>query len=149
MQHSLLLSPSTIRKLLLPRMTKIIELVHRFGKHVFHHDDGAIRLILPDLLAAGIDILNPIQWRCKGMEREALAKDFGAKVVFHGGMDNQQTMPFSSPEQIRNEVRKNIELFSKGKGYIVAPCHNLQANTPTSNVVALYEAIKEFGPTGL
>jgi len=145
MQHSLLLSPRTIRTVLLPRMTRIIELVHSCGKHVFHHDDGAIRLIIPDLLDAGIDILNPIQWRCKGMEREALARDFGARVVFHGGMDNQQTMPFHTPEQIREEVRENIELFSKGRGYIVAPCHNLQANTPTENVQALYQAVNDFG----
>ena len=148
-QQSLLLGPRIIRTLLLPRMTRIIELVHSFGKHVFHHDDGAIRLILPDLLAAGIDLLNPIQWRCKGMERAALARDFGSQVVFHGGIDNQQTMPFGTPEEVRAEVRENIELFSGGKGYIVAPCHNLQANTPTRNVAALYEAVHEFGRTGI
>jgi uroporphyrinogen decarboxylase len=148
-QQSLLLSPRTIRAMLLPRMTRIIELVHSFGKHVFHHDDGAIHPIIPDLLASGIDILNPIQWRCKGMEREVLARDFGSLVVFHGGIDNQETMPFGTPEEICAQVRENIELFSGGRGYIVAPCHNLQANTPTQNVVALYDAVHKFGQIGI
>ncbi len=144
-QQSLLLSPATIRQRLLPRMKRIVDLVHSCGKFVFHHDDGAIRKILPDLVATGIDLLNPIQWRCRGMEREALARDFGPQVVFHGGIDNQQTLPFGRAEEVRAEVRDNLRLLAGGRGYIVAPCHNLQANTPTENVLALYEAVREFG----
>jgi uroporphyrinogen decarboxylase len=142
-QESLLMSPKTFRRFLKPRMAKLIELIHSHGARVFHHDDGAIRTVIPDLIEIGIDILNPIQWRCRGMDRVALAESFGSQVVFHGGIDNQQTLPFGTAEDVRRQVRENIEIFSGGRGYVVAPCHNLQANTPTENVVALYKAVHE------
>ena len=144
-QESLLMSPRALRRFILPRLEKMVEISHAAGKLVFHHDDGAIRPIIPDLLRIGVDLLNPIQWRSKGMERKALARDFGANLVFHGGVDNQQTLPFGTREDVRREVGENIRIFRKCKGYIVAPCHNLQSNTPTANVVALYEAVNEFG----
>ena len=139
------MSPRAIRRFILPRLAQMAEIAHAAGKRAFHHDDGAIRPVLPDLLRIGIDILNPIQWRAKGMEREGLARDFGAGVVFHGGVDNQHTLPFGSREDVRREVGENIRIFRRCKGYVVAPCHNLQSNTPTENVVALYEAVEEFG----
>ncbi|NWF85009.1 MAG: uroporphyrinogen-III decarboxylase-like protein [Bryobacteraceae bacterium] len=138
-QDSLIMSPRLFRRFLKPRMARMIELVHSYGVKVFHHDDGAMRPMLPDLIEIGIDLLNPVQWRCKGMEREALARDFGGQLVFHGGVDNQQTLPYGTPEDVRRQVRENLEIFGETKGYIVAPCHNLQANTPTENVLALYE----------
>lgn len=144
-QESLLMSPGSFRRFLKPRMARMIELVHSYGVRVFHHDDGAIRPLIPDLLEIGIDVLNPIQWRCRGMEREELARDFGASVVFHGAVDNQKTLPFGAPDDVRREVAENIRIFQDCKGYIVAPCHNLQPNTPTANIVALYDAVQEFG----
>jgi uroporphyrinogen decarboxylase len=144
-QDSLLMSPASFRKFLKPRMARMIELAHSYGVRVIHHDDGAIRPLLPDLIEIGIDVLNPIQWRCRGMEREGLARDFGASVVFHGGVDNQKTLPFGRPEDVRQEVADNLRIFRDGKGYIVAPCHNIQANTPTENILALYEAVHDLG----
>jgi len=144
-QDSLLMSPRLFRRFLKPHMARLIDVIHSYGLKVFHHDDGAMRPMLPELIEIGIDLLNPIQWRCRGMDREELARDFGDRVVFHGGVDNQQTLPFGSAEDIRSEVRENISIFRDAKGYIVAPCHNLQANTPTENVVALYDAVREFG----
>ena len=134
-----------IREFLLPRMKRMIDLAHSAGAYVFHHNDGAVRKILPDMIALGIDVLNPIQWRCKGMEREQLARRYGSEVVFHGGVDNQQTLPFGSPEDVRREVGENIHIFAGCKGYVAAPCHNLQVNTPTRNIVALYDAVREYG----
>ena len=110
-----------------------------------HHDDGAIRTCFPTLIEAGIDILNPVQWRCHGMEREGLARDFGSQLIFHGGMDNQQTLPFGSAAAVREQVAENIRIFRNTKGYILAPCHHIQANTPTENIVAMYAAVQEFG----
>ncbi len=144
-QESLLLSPRLFRRFLKPHMVRMIELFHSYGVKVFHHDDGAMRPLLPELIEMGIDLLNPVQWRCRGMEREALARDFGGQIVFHGGIDNQTTLPFGSPEDVRREVGENIAIFREAKGYIVAPCHNLQANTSTANVLALYEAVREYG----
>jgi uroporphyrinogen decarboxylase len=139
-QESLLMSPHTFRKFLKPRLARMIDLAHSFGKKVFHHDDGAIRPLIPDLIEIGIDVLNPIQWRCRGMEREALARDFGRWLIFHGGIDNQQTLPFGTAVQVKQEVAANIAIFGTCRGYIAAPCHNIQANTPTENIMALYEA---------
>jgi uroporphyrinogen decarboxylase len=144
-QQSLLISPRLFRRFLKPRLSAMIELVHSFGLRVFHHDDGAIRPLIPDLIEIGIDILNPIQWRCPGMDRESLARDFGSRLVFHGAVDNQHTLPFGSPEDVRREVEENIRIFARGKGYIVAPCHNIQANTPTANILAIFEAVHQFG----
>ena len=92
------------------------------------------------LIDMGIDLLNPIQWRCKGMERCELKRDFGDKLVFHGAMDNQQTLPFGTVEDVRREVAENIEILGKGGGYILAPCHNIQVVSPAENIVAMYEA---------
>jgi uroporphyrinogen decarboxylase len=78
------------------------------------------------------------------MDGEVLARDFGARVVFHGGVDNQHTPPFGSPGDVRREVAGNIATF-QGRGYIVAPCYNIQPNTPTRNILALYEVVREFG----
>ena len=96
---------------------------------------------------AGIDLLNPIQWRCAGMDREGLKRDFGERLVFHGGVDNQQTLAFGSPEDVRREVLDNLAILGKGGGYIPAPCHNLQAISPPENIVAMYEAGYEYGWT--
>jgi uroporphyrinogen decarboxylase len=144
-QRSLLMSPQTFRRSIKPWLARMIELAHSLGARAFHHDDGAIRPLLPDLIEIGIDLLNPIQWRCRGMEREALAADFGPQLVFHGGVDNQHTMPFGTPADVREQVYENIRIFGgKCRGYVVSPCHNLQINTPTANVVAMYEAVRDF-----
>jgi uroporphyrinogen decarboxylase len=144
-QDGLLFSPGQIREFLIPRMKRMIDLVRQAGAFVFHHSDGSIRTILPDMIAAGIDVLNPIQWRCKGMEREALKRDFGDQLVFHGGMDNQYTLAFGSVEEVRQEVADNLRILGEGGGYILAPCHNIQAVSPPENIVAMYEAGFELG----
>lgn len=144
-QQSLLMSPAAFRRSIKPWLAKMIDLAHARGALVFHHDDGAIRPLLPDLVEIGIDVLNPVQWRCRGMEREALAAQFGSSLVFHGGIDNQHTLPFGTPEEVRRQVLENVRIFGNGKGYVVCPCHNLQVNTPTANIVAMYEAVKYAG----
>jgi len=144
-QESLLISPDLIRKIFIPRMKRMIDLAHQAGAYAFFHSDGAIRPIIPDMIEAGIDVLNPIQWRCKGMGRKALKQDFGDQVVFHGGVDNQYTLAFGSVEEVREEVIYNIHVLGQGGGYILAPCHNIQAVSPPENVVAMYETGYEYG----
>jgi uroporphyrinogen decarboxylase len=144
-QESLLISPRLIREFFVPRMKCMIDLAHQAGAYAFFHSDGAIREIIPDMIEVGIDVLNPIQWRCKGMDREGLKRDFGAEVIFHGGVDNQQTLAFGSVEDVRQEVVINIEVLGEGGGYILAPCHNIQAVSPPENVVAMYETGYEVG----
>jgi uroporphyrinogen decarboxylase len=144
-QTSLLFGVPEIRRFILPNQKKMADLARSFGIHIFYHTDGAAREIIPDLIqVTGIELLNPIQWRCPGMEREGLVRDFGRHVIFHGAVDNQQTLPFGTAEDVRNEVLDNIRIFSGGR-WICAPCHNLQPVTPTVNITTLYETIHEHG----
>lgn len=144
-QENLMFSKKHIRTFLLPGMKRMIDLAHQAGVTVFHHNDGNCRGILPDMIDAGIDMLNPIQWRSRGMEREGLKNDFGDQLIFHGAMDNQFTLPFGSIEDVRKEVADNISILGAGGGYILAPCHNIQPVTPVENVIAMYETALELG----
>ena len=118
----------------------MIDLVHGAGGKVDTHSDGSI-------IEMGVDIINPIQWRCKGMERERLKREFGDELIFDGGVDNQYTLPFGSVEEVREEVRENIRILGDGGGYIITPCHNIQVVGPAENVVAMYEEGYEAGWT--
>jgi uroporphyrinogen decarboxylase len=144
-QDTLMFSRKHIRTYLLPRMKRIIDLAHQAGAYVFHHNDGNCRAILPDMIELGIDVLNPIQWRCKGMEREGLKADFGEKIVFHGAVDNQYTLPFGTLEEVRQEVRDDIRILGEGGGYILAPCHNIQPVSNPESIIAMYEEARNCG----
>jgi uroporphyrinogen decarboxylase len=146
MQTGPLISLEVFRRFYKPHLKRFCGLTHEFGAKVFHHDDGAMRDFIPDLIEAGIDILNPIQWRCPGMEMAGLKRDYGRQLVFHGGIDNQQTLPFGSEADVRAEVRTAIDALAADKtGYILAPCHNIQANTPVGNIIAMYEEAYHYG----
>jgi uroporphyrinogen decarboxylase len=129
-----------------PHHKRFIDLCHEFGVKVFHHDDGSCRQFLPLLVEMGIDILNPIQWTCPGMDMVELKAEFGDRVCFHGAIENQRILPFGTPEEVRAEVRHCIDsLASNGTGYILAPCHNLQVNTPVENIIAMYDEAWKYG----
>jgi len=141
-----MISMDIYREFYAPHHKRFIDLCHEFGVKVFHHDDGACRMFLPLLVEMGIDILNPIQWTCPGMNLIELKAEFGDRVCFHGGIENQRILPFGTPEDVRAEVRHCIDaLASDGTGYILAPCHNLQVNTPVENILAMYEEAWRYG----
>jgi uroporphyrinogen decarboxylase len=148
-QTGLLMGLPQIRRFLLPNQKRMADLARSHGIRVFYHTDGAARQVIPDLLdVTGIDILNPIQWRCTGMEREGLVRDFGGRVVFHGAVDNQRTLAFGSPDDVRREVLENLRIFAPPARWICAPCHNIQPVSPTKNIVAMYETVYENGALG-
>jgi uroporphyrinogen decarboxylase len=143
-----LISMDLYREFYAPQHKRFIDLCHNFGIKVFHHDDGSCRLFLPLLVEMGIDILNPIQWTCPGMDMESLKAEFGRKICFHGAVENQRILPFGTPDEVRAEVRHCLDaLASDGTGYILAPCHNLQVNTPVENIIALYDEAWRYGVT--
>lgn len=144
-QKRLMISPNHIREFLLPGMKKMIDLAHQAGVYVFHHNDGNIIQIIPTMVDAGIDILNPIQWRSDGMDRTFLKENFGDRLIFHGAVDNQYTLPFGSKNEVRQEVIDNIEILGKNGGYIMAPCHNIQPITPLENIIEMYSTGYEEG----
>lgn len=145
-QHGPMISMDIYRRFYAPQHKRFIDLCHEFGIKVFHHDDGSCRMFLPLLIEMGIDILNPVQWVCPGMDMVELKAEFGERIAFHGGVENQKILPFGSPEDVRAEVRHCIDsLASDGTGYIVAPCHNLQVVMPVENIVAMYDEAHKYG----
>jgi uroporphyrinogen decarboxylase len=146
-QHGPLISVDVYRRFLLPGQKKMAELARGFNIHTFYHTDGAARAFLQDLVeVVGIEILNPLQWRCPGMDLPGLVRDFGRKVAFHGGIDNQQTLPFGTVDNVRTEVRKVAHAMEKAR-WICAPCHNIQAISPAENVIAMYAEASRLGVT--
>jgi uroporphyrinogen decarboxylase len=140
-QESLLLSPTVWERHFRDRLRNWCDLVHRHGKRVLYHSDGAIRPLLPLLLDCGIDVLNPIQHVCPGMDRAALRNDFGDRVIFHGGVDNQKVLPFGTAAEVATETRTCLETLGRGGGFICCSCHNVQAGTPVSNILAMIETV--------
>ena len=129
-----------------PHHRRFIDMCHGFGIKVFHHDDGACRPFLPLLVEMGIDILNPVQWTCPGMDMTGLKAEFGKRICFHGAVENQRILPFGTPEEVRAEVRHCIDsLAGDGTGFILAPCHNLQVVTPVENIIAMYDEAWKYG----
>ena len=136
----------TFREFYRPHLQRFIDLCHSFSIKVFHHDDGSIRQFLPDLVEMGIDVLNPVQWKCPGMALDGLKRDFGRQLCFHGGIENQEILPFGTPDSVRAEVRRNIDILAAdGTGYILCSCHNLQVVTPVENIIAMYDEAWKYG----
>lgn len=139
-QQSLLISPAMWERHLQPRLRRWCDLVHAHGLRVFYHTDGAARPLLGRILDCGVDVLNPIQHACPGMERADLRKEFGHRVVFHGGVDNQTVLPRGTPDDVRAEVQACLRTLGAGRtGYICCSCHNVQAGTPLENIFAMIE----------
>ncbi len=145
-QHGLLISLKMFDKYFSGTFRDSVELVKSHGIRVFHHDDGAIRDIIPSLVELGIDILNPVQWRLPGMDIHELESSFGNEICFHGAIDNQQVLPFGTVDEVREEVRLCIDTLGAGAtGFILAPCHNIQPNTSVENIIAMYDEAHEYG----
>jgi len=143
-QHGLMISPRVFDQFYRAGMQRAIDLAHAHGLLVFHHDDGDLRKLLPRLVEMGIDLLNPIQWRCGDWDLAWLKREYGQKLCFHSAVDNQQTLPFGTPDDVRREVRYLIRtLGSDRTGFIIGPCHNLQPVSPVENILALYETANE------
>jgi uroporphyrinogen decarboxylase len=146
-QNSMLLSPRTYRKLIKPRHERLFSFIKAQAPvKVFFHSCGAVRPIIPDLIDAGIDILNPVQISAAGMDPHELKVEFGRDLVFWGGgVDTQQVLGSGTPEQVREDVRHNIEALAPGGGFVFAAVHDIQANVPPENIVAMWEAWRDFG----
>jgi len=143
-QNGLLISPEMIKKLLMPYLKKYVDLCKQYNVKVMLHSCGAIRSIIPDLIKLGIDILNPIQVKARGMIPKELKKEFGEELCFHGAIDTQEVLPFGSPKDIKKEVKDCIKILCQNGGYIMAPTHNIQVDVPIDNIIVMYEAAKSI-----
>ena len=142
-QQSLLLSPALFEEFLLPRIRRVWEMAHDYGVRVFMHSCGAIRPIVPHLIDAGLDILNPIQVGAEGMAPEGLKRDFGDRLTFSGGMDVQSTLPFGTPDEVRREATERIRVLGAGGGYILDSTNLIQPDTSVENVLAMFDTGRE------
>jgi uroporphyrinogen decarboxylase len=109
------------------------------------HSDGAMRAFIPDLLACGIDVLDPIQTHCAEMDPYELKRDFGDRLTFHGAVDTQAVLPFGTAAEVQAEALRCLDALGPGGGYILAPVHNVQADVPPENLVAMCRAVREYG----
>ena len=143
-QESKLISVPAWQTHFAPRLKRWCELVHAHGKRVLFHTDGAARDFVPHLIECGVDILNPIQHICPGMDRAGLNRDFGERIIFHGGVENQHVLPFGSTEDVRREVITCLQTLGADGGYIPSSCHNIQAGTPPENVLTLIRTVQQW-----
>lgn len=147
-QHGLLISHGTWREFLKPRLAATARAAKAANPHafVFYHSDGDVSPLVPELIEAGIDILNPIQPEC--MDPAAIKRQYGNRLAFWGTVSVQRTMPLGSPEEVKAEVRARIRDVGRGGGFILAPAHVLGPETPWENIVAFFEAADSCMETG-
>jgi hypothetical protein len=145
-QDSQFCSAETFRSLYYPYYRRINDWIHQHTAwKTFKHCCGAVRSLIPAFIDSGFDILNPVQVSAAGMEGEKLKADFGKDIVFWGGgVNTQKTLAFGKPEEVRAEVLRRCEVFGKGGGFVFNAVHNIQANVPIRNIVAMFDAIREI-----
>ncbi len=147
-QASQLISPRMFREQLKPRLKTLFGRIKQLAPQVrqFFHSCGNVRPLIPDFIEIGVDILNPVHIRATGMEPVALKREFGSDLVFWGGgVDTQGVLPTGTPQQVRDDVRRNIEALAPGGGYVFNTVHNVQADVPPENLLAMWEALQDFG----
>ena len=146
-QRQLLMSPRIYRKLIKPRHKQLYNLIHAHtSAKLFLHSCGAIYDLIPDLIEIGVDILNPVQINAPNMDSAKLKTEFGKDLVFWGGAVNPQaTLNHGTPQQVRDETRRNIENFASGGGFVFAAVHNIQPSIPTENILAMWETFQSYG----
>lgn len=145
-QRGPFIDPEVFKEFYLPYYKKMNDWIHQNTTwKTLKHTCGGIFPILPYLIESGFDAVNPVQCSAEGMDPQKLKDTYGKDIVFWGGgVDTQQVLPFGTPEEVRTQVLERLEIFGKDGGYVCNTIHNIQANTPIANIVAMVDAIKEF-----
>lgn len=139
------MSPAMFEELVKPYYKERISHTKKYTKaHYFHHTCGSVYPLIPHLIDAGVDILNPIQPGARNMEPENLKKAYGSSITFHGGIDTQYILPNGTVEQVKNEVSRVLGIMSVKGGYVLSPAHNIQPDVPPENIVSIYQAGQDF-----
>ncbi len=138
--------PQLYRDRVKPYHRRYVEAIKsKTNAKVLLHSDGAIAPLIPDLIEIGIDAINPIQVSAKGMNARDLQAEYGKDMSFWGAIDTQHTLPFGTPEDIRKEVKERIQELGLGGGYVLGTVHNIQPEVPPENIVAMFDAAREYG----
>lgn len=147
-QQSMLVSPAMYRRLLKPLQAELFAVIRQRlpDGFIFFHSCGNVRKLIPDFIEIGVDVLNPVHVTAAGMEPVALKTDFGRDIAFWGGgVDTQGVLPKGTPQQVREDVKRNVTALAPGGGYVFNTVHNIQADVPPENIVAMWEAFREAG----
>jgi uroporphyrinogen decarboxylase len=145
-QQGLIFSPQTFRSIFKPLLKRLIDHIHSLADvRVYMHSDGAIYDLIPDLIEAGVEGLNPVQYTARGMDLGRLKREFGKDLGFFGGTLENELLSFNTPDAIRRKAQENIATLAPGGGFLFASVHNIGPEVPPENVIALFEAALEFG----
>ena len=147
-QESQLISPDMFREQIKPLLKTLFERVKYLAPNAvrFFHSCGNVRPLLPDYIEIGVEILNPVHIRARGMDPIALKREFGQDLVFWGGgVDTQGVLPHGTPQEVKDDVRRNIEALAPGGGFVFNTVHNIQADVPPQNIIAMWDALQEYG----
>jgi uroporphyrinogen decarboxylase len=145
-QSSMIISPKMFRQLLKPRLAALIDHIKSEADvKLMYHTDGVVTPVIEDIIEMGVDVLNPIQTSAMEMDTAVLKEKYHGRLCFHGAIDVQQMLPFSTPAEVRYDVARRINDLAPGGGYILAPCHNISANVPPENIEAMYAAAAAYG----
>jgi len=149
-QNSLMISADTYRKLIKPKQQRLVEAIKKkTNAKVFFHCCGAVSELIPDFIEVGFDILNPVQVSAKGMDPARLKREFGKDIVFWGGgIDTQRTLPFGTPEEVEDEVKRRIDELGPGGAFVFATVHNIRSFVPPANIVAAFDTALRHGQYG-
>ena len=138
-QRCLFISPAHWERFFRAPLKRFYDVSHEFGCKVMQHSCGAVRDIIPSLIADGVDMLDPVQVRAAGMSLPELVRDFGDQLTFHGGVDTQRTLPFGTPAEVRAEVRSYLDLTRERGGYVLVSSQHFIADIPDENILAMYD----------
>jgi uroporphyrinogen decarboxylase len=146
-QHSgPLFDPTLFRETVKPYLSRIADKVHRAGKKFLLHVCGGVRPILPDIIEAGVDMLEPVQTTAAGMDLPLLKKDFGADITFYGSIDTIEILPKGTPERVADSVKQTLDTMAPGGGFVLGPSHTyIQPDTPVENILAMYDTAVDYG----
>ena len=145
-QKGLMISPKLFRELFKPRYARLIQEIRKSTPaKIFFHCDGSILSLIDDFIEMGVQVLNPLQPTADNMDPTVIKRNFGKQLAFHGAIDNQQLLPYGEPEEIRSTVRRVIQSLAPGGGFILASAHLIEPDMPIENVLAMFEAVQEFG----
>lgn len=143
-QRGLLIGPTQWRQFIQPSLRRLAGIAHAHGVHFYLHSCGAVSELIPDLIETGVDVLDPMQVKAAGMVPGELKREYGSRICFSGGVDEQDLLPKGSPSEVRAEVVRLLEIMAPGGGFFIGPTHNLQDDIPTENVVAMYQAARDW-----
>ena len=145
-QNGLLCSPVSWRKILLPGFKHYLQICKKYNLITMHHTCGSVTPVIPDMIEAGLNILNPIQPGTLNMDHAFLKENWGDKLIFHGGISLQGPLRFGSPSEVQEEVKTCCETLGEDGGYIICTAHNLHPDMKTENIIALFNSYKKYCP---